>query len=58
MSATFASNPGARHECSAQFIEALNGVGLPGMEISSFVDRVYSVTGAQLRMLGLGIPNR
>jgi hypothetical protein len=57
MSATFASNHGARYECIAQLIEALDCVGLPGREISSFTDKVYSVTGPQLRVLGLGIPN-
>lgn len=57
MPATFCSNHGVRYESVEQLVEALDCVGLPGKEIRSFTDKVYSVTGPQLRVLRLGMPN-
>ena len=54
--ATFTSH-GPKFRDTAHLIETLDRVGLPGKEIAALSDRVYSVTGAQLRSLGLKLPN-
>jgi hypothetical protein len=55
-SAAFASKHGVRYESTEQLVEALDCTGLPSKEICSFTDKIYSVTGPQLRVLGFGMP--
>jgi hypothetical protein len=58
--ATFSSKAGTRYESAEHLIDALDSVGLPGKKIvrpRGIVDDVYSVTGAQLRLLHLTASN-
>jgi hypothetical protein len=58
MSASFASKGGACFGSVEQLIEALDCVGLPGKEICKLTHKLYLVTGSQLRVLRLGMPNK
>lgn len=50
------SAEGPLFESIERLIEALDCVGLPGREICSVTDRIYLVTGPQLRMLHFAMP--
>ncbi len=59
ISSTFSSKAGTRYESAAHLVSALESVGLPGKKIAGLrqvTDDVYLVTGAQLRLLRLGVP--
>ena len=56
VAATFSSY-GPKFQDTADLIDSLDRVGLPGREIAGLSDRVYTVTGAQLHSLGLKLPD-
>ena len=56
VAATFSSH-GPKFQDTADLIDSLDRVGLPGREIAGLSDRVYTVTGAQLHSLGLKLPD-
>ena len=53
---SFSDRAGAQFGTAQELVEALNRVGLPGSEIATPVnDKIYGVTDAQLRTLGIQV---
>jgi len=53
---SFSDLAGAQFGSSEKLVEALDRVGLPGIEVTTPVnDKVYAVTESQLRALGIQV---
>jgi hypothetical protein len=53
---SFASKAGVRFASTEELVETVNGVGLPGKEISTFTNKTYPISAEQLQKLGFKLP--